>query len=808
MSLLQDLNDALEPESIGGVSIPRAGSVKRDEDGQNPPEPSVPPRDNSPEAIILRVKQALEKDIGEMVVHNSKNSNKLLGFKKVVEDDYKKSLLNLVDVEEVNLLKHYFNKIFKIDTQLNLNECRYIFKTGKYKGKQCTNKPDLGYTRCNTHQIFDENQGRVASDEDEVEQLTTELTTLEILRILDEFIEESDNEPYSKVVETLKTDLITQKISLNEFRKFIKKFMTQVFPIDVFYKKFFKRTPFPSSPDTTTDSDSSSTDSDSSSTDNDSDNSNEGGEERLGRIRSKIQSKIEIIEPQFEKKRGHRRVALVEVPEIPGIKHSGIGDIEPKPIADKIFFQTMADLTKKDCEFLYKKLPWVKDIINHIYIHPIEGDFNGVIDFEKYIEYEGIKYHNPNESYYLVQCHSHKVQEGHVLTVIKNGKTYKMKVAIDTNTKGIVIQNEDMLKAEIDYIRVWNQNKNEYIKELQQNKPNENMVFLAKFELSTALQDAISGNVPIEYRSSNSQFVETVVHTILKNSNSGEYFVRLLANIIIFLKINISFVSSSVFIKRLRELIYLPGTLPFLTDADKLPEIFLSQNVPEDTKNFVLKKLEEERIYFTKNFFEGSYINSSMIRKPVKPTLWNKPTQQIELPDIKTICKNRNDIVKENDEDIVFYTDHGEIYCFNVYNLYTLFQKEEFPVNPYTLRPFSDQFIQIFLTRYASKPLVKKIKHIEHDDLTSKLENLIEQELTMLENNLIETENPTFIAKFKSSIQPPNEPKKRISRAVDQNKCMECKKELPDSDKIRSVFRNKEIFFCGYDCLEKNKAFK
>jgi hypothetical protein len=69
------------------------------------------------------------------------------------------------------------------------------------------------------------------------------------------------------------------------------------YPIELFkcYKKFFKRTPFPSSPDTT-DSDSSSTDSDSSSTDNDSDNSNEGGEERLGRIRSKIQSMLVTIE--------------------------------------------------------------------------------------------------------------------------------------------------------------------------------------------------------------------------------------------------------------------------------------------------------------------------------------------------------------------------------------------------------------------------------------------------------------------------------------------------------------------------------
>jgi hypothetical protein len=380
-----------------------------------------------------------------------------------------------------------------------------------------------------------------------------------------------------------------------------------------------------------------------------------------------------------------------------------------------------------------------------------------------------------------------------------------------------VLQNEDMLKAEIDYVRVWNQNKNDHIKELRRNEPNEDMILLAKFDLSNSLQDAISGNVPIAYRSNNSQFIDIVVRTIAKNSNSGESFVRLLANLIIFLKINLSFITSSVFIKRLREQIYLPGTLPFLTDADKLPEIFLIKNVPDDTRNFVLEKLEEERIHFAKHFFESLHIGSSTIRKPTKPMLWNKPTQQIELPDIKSVCKNKGEIEHENDEDIVFYTDLDEVYCFNVYKLYSLFQQEERPINPYTRRPFSDQFIQIFLTRYASKPLVKKIEHTQHTDLTTKLEQLIEQELSMLENNLIETENPEFIQRFKSSISP-IEPKKRISRVKENfepkdkdqqepDKCMECKNTL-GSDKIGSVFRNKQVAFCGYDCLEKNKAFK
>jgi hypothetical protein len=731
--------------------------------------------------------QELSNALDEIEVRPRSNT-KLWDLRKQLEAGYRKNFLDIIDKDDVDLLKRHFAYINKLNLE---------------------NSFDLSLT--------------------------------DIFFILDSYIEKSNNEPYSQIIEGIKTDLKNKNISQEEFLKFAKKYSApdQQYPIDIFYKRFFKRSPVSSSlphidtkhsetrqlpslpqidmgidnekPTLTDIFGDELNDLSDDSDDEEETTKVESEEEKLQRVRQRIEdkreepTKIQIINPRAEPRRG--RIALVQDdepvprPRIP----------EPKPVSDKIFFETMADLTKQDCEFLYKKIPWVKDIVNHIYIHPVEGNFEDIIDYENFIEHDSIKFYQPKEKYYFIQCHAHKVQEGNNLTIVKNGETYKVVVAIDTNTKGIVLQNEDMLKAEIDYVRVWNQNKNDNIKDLKRNIPNDDMLLLAKFDLSSSLQDAISGNVPIAYRSSSSPFIDTVIQTILKNANSGESFVRLLANIIVFLKINISFITSSVFIKRLREQIYLPGTLPFLTDADKLPEIFLVKNVPEDTKNFVLEKLEEERIRFTKTFFENLYIGSSMIRRPTKPTLWNKPTQQIELPDIKTICKNRDEIENENDEDIVFYTDLDEVYCFNVFKLYDLFQKSETPINPYTRRPFTDKFIQIFLTRYASKPLVKKIEHVKHQDLTSKLEQMIELELNMLENNLIETENPAFVERFRNSLSPPvnevekQQPEDKIESKT--NKCMECKKEL-GADKIGSVFRNKEIAFCGYDCLEKNKAFK
>lgn len=77
----------------------------------------------------------------------------------------------------------------------------------------------------------------------------------------------------------------------------------------------------------------------------------------------------------------------------------------------------------------------------------------------------------------------------------------------------------------------------------------------------------------------------------------------------------------------------------------------------------------------------------------------------------------------------------------------------------------------------------------------------------------------SFIQKYKSSISPQNDKpvvktRTRVSRVKENfedkkqpDKCFECKDEL-GSDKIGSVFRNKQVAFCGYSCLEKNKAFK
>jgi hypothetical protein len=633
----------------------------------------------------------------------------LLGLRQMMEKEFQKINMKAVDPKESSLVKYHFKKI--VDGY-----------------------PALG--------------------------------TLGAVKILDQYIEKSDNEVFVDLIRELKSKILSNSTTLQELYNFANAFLAQNYPIDIFYRTWWTTNP----------------------SSDDSDDEDEQLVADMEGLAIKAPKQLPSMPLIKDPKRQTIFMDFLD-PESKQIQR----DRQLRPRSN--FYQTMKDLITQDCEFLYKKTPWVKSgLVNQVYVHPIKGDFYDVVDLEKFIMYDDEHYYQPKKKYYYLQCNSQKVQNGNILTIKKDGQTYELIVAVDTVSKGIVMQNEDMFRAELNYLTTWNSDKNKRISELEEDRPHELMILTAKADIVEAFQKAMKDNVPVLYRSSNGDFISTVVNVMLKNSDSGKSFVRLVANLVIFLNINISFVTCSVFVKRLREQVYLPGTLPFLTDADKLPEIFLNKNVPSDTKTFVLQKLEEERVNFTSKFFKEMYFSITMGREPTKPVIWYKPTLQVELPDIKTICKNRGDVEHENDEHLVFYTDMDEVYCFNVHDLYSRFKTDN-TVNPYTNRPFSPKFIQTCLSRYASKSTTKPIEPIEMTSLMFELENIINSELTLLENRLIE--------KF----QPSYKPETMTMNSVVE-KCVECKSNVSDLNKVRTFFRNKEIMFCGYDCLEKNKSFK
>lgn len=631
------------------------------------------------------------------------------------------------------------------------------------------------------------------------------LSTDEIAKILDEYIEDTDIEPHAEFVQRLKTAFVSGAVDPEEFLNFLQLFVGQKYPIDAFYKRYRSTLARPPAFDLFGDEPEDLT--------SDEENANLLQRRRLDAgVNVVPRRSLLLVDDEPVEQIGIPGEFMRRTAREQGLSERlGLSERQRRRVlkgrAGEKTCKIMAGLDHVDCEFLHKKIPWVKDVVNQIYVYPVKGNFADVIDLENFIVYKEDRYYQPKKKYYYLQCDSVKTQKGKVLTVKKDGQIYKMMVALDTASKGVILQNEDMLKAEVDYLLNWKSAKARFLKISDTEKPGPEMIASAKSALMVSLRVALRDNVPVAYRSAGGPFIVEVIDTMLKHSETGKDFVRMLVNLTVFLEINLSFVSCSVFVKRLRQQIYLPGTLPFLTDADKLPEIFLNRDVPDNTIKLVLEKLEAKRANMTSEFKKmvHYYLHTSLqsISKSVR---WSNDygvvVQRVELPDIKTMCKNKDDFKDESDQNMLYYVESDDVYCFNVYDLYPRLSRGQTD-NPYTKQPFSPEFIQSCLKLYATLKPMANFKNRPRLDIVEELEMLIDEQLTLLENRLIETFAPMNTGVPEAGLTT------GVPEAGDAQKCSECKNKIEiDHEKIRTFFRNKEVVFCGYECLEKNKNFK
>ena len=131
--------------------------------------------------------QELSEALDEIESEPSKNT-KLSKLRQSLEEDYKKRLLEHVDKDDTNLLKNYFNKLLNLDNLTTTN-------------------------------------------------VTTELTN---------YMEDSDNEPNTNLIKNIMDEVTSKKISIDDFSNFMEGFLNQNFPIDIFYKNYYKKRPLPS----------------------------------------------------------------------------------------------------------------------------------------------------------------------------------------------------------------------------------------------------------------------------------------------------------------------------------------------------------------------------------------------------------------------------------------------------------------------------------------------------------------------------------------------------------------------------------
>jgi len=95
------------------------------------------------------------------------------------------------------------------------------------------------------------------------------------------------------------------------------------------------------------------------------------------------------------------------------------------------------------------------------------------------------------------------------------------------------------------------------------------------------------------------------------------------------------------------------------------------------------------------------------------------------------LCQNSDDVKDENPENIVFYEEEGNKYCFPIKQIFDMikFNPDIPPINRYTGNPFSEEFLNRFKKTFQV-PLEVKERNVEKDKvLIPDLWNIVLQEL-------------------------------------------------------------------------------
>lgn len=409
----------------------------------------------------------------------------------------------------------------------------------------------------------------------------------------------------------------------------------------------------------------------------------------------------------------------------------------------------------------YKYLPWFKENVNHIYISPLcENAKKLIIEKNLVQDSKGNLFYKPNRKYYDAQLNAKKKeQDGVKYSIFVNNDKYTMIVGIITD-KGLTHQNQDIFFAQEKFLKNWKSNKREFEKEkLFNNKIDEN--FTIFFE-----------NLLKKNNLTDSGYIKDILEQYSKLfGHSGKLYIERVLDLMIFVNPKLSLIHSTNFSKRFEKQYYKPKILPFLTEKEKLEEIFNDKLMPDETIILISDIILKQRECLYTDWINFLLVSSTGSRN-IKSVKREKPTF-VDLPSWKKVCKNAQDLVNQDEGNIVYVSENDNIYGFTIKQMFKIIKKD--CKNPYTQVLFSKEFVSKFLDTFyepQEKMKTEPPSTVQKAETTSvnDLENLLEYHLQINENSYVY--------------------------------CIQCEsKVMSQKYFIKSSINDKIYFFCSGDCM-------
>ena len=227
-------------------------------------------------------------------------------------------------------------------------------------------------------------------------------------------------------------------------------------------------------------------------------------------------------------------------------------------------------------------------------------------------------------------------------------------------------------------------------------------------------------NTVSKFLNPNTFYMKILITKLLEGTNqtNRELFTNV-ANIIVYLNIP----EAKIFRKNIELEYYIPDILATLSPAEKFPEIYDDPNIDERIINQLTSVINNKIFKLVNQMAVQFYKQEDQTRRSDE-LLRTTYDYKIKTQQRLSACVNKDRVKDASPEEIIYYKENGEIYCFTVDELYERFLNNNY-VNPETNNKFNDKFIQRFEELYNKKLTSDGFLEIKIKDLEEKLAAII-----------------------------------------------------------------------------------
>jgi hypothetical protein len=526
-----------------------------------------------------------------------------------------------------------------------------------------------------------------------------------------------------------------------------------------------------------------------------------------------------------------------------------------------------------ECLNTHQQYEWIEGKITGVWLAgPGGGEPKSDYVFKDIsIEEDGHLWYKANKKFFSLQCNDYKkdrIQNGDILTsYTQAGKQVKLMIGftligwkhdiyksrthmVDTADgrrvqRTFIIQDELLFNKEKRFSIRNNQMEHERIQDILNSIVSERTTKTIKDVLSKSLLEIAPmkkdyGIIHIDTNSknmksidSNTPYIQILVDTFHDNAEqtNKEFFTKA-ASLLVF----INMPEAKTFRNNLEMEYYLPDILATLSPADKFPEAFRDPNASgkflEELTASITNRIYKLVMGFAKSEYKAQDPTRRTRTDPSSSVDFNRSIKTRKRIDA---CSNKDRVNGVKEEEIVYYNEDGQIYCFSVDELYEQLLIQNNLINPDTGKQFDLSFVKRFdelynkrladdglLTGYFQKKygldMIKLVDNkVKVDTIKNKRPIIVANIWDIVGKDIAELEDQLSNEKHEDGdeIDEDREIERRevevdegIRDSIDiesNDACEYCKNHLSD-DSIKSIIlhgdESRIINFCSFKCFE------